>query len=105
MQDQTEDAWLKWLVRLQPYALGTGILLIQNPTLGNPRATQKRFLENITYETCKKRGIENGAIVIKWIPHTVASYEALLATNCGEYCVERCSKPGCCCNPDTHICE
>lgn len=104
MMDQTNQ---RWLAGLPQNALGTGLIITRNPTSDNPKATQKGFWGNITYDTCKQIGSNFGAIAIRWIPNTVESYETVLATICGEPCPGGggCVKPGCWCNPDTDTCE
>lgn len=100
--DQTDQTWI---LDLSENALGTGLVFIPNPTLDNPKAARKVFLSHITYETCKQIGADSGAITIKWVPHTVASYAALLATKCDGHCVGTCTRPSCRCNHDTNTCE
>ncbi|MGB5710331.1 MAG: hypothetical protein WBM44_05425 [Waterburya sp.] len=55
----------------------------------------KRSINNLSYEQAINYGTR--ALVFKWIPNSIASYQQLRSQPCGSLCVDTCVKPGCIC--------
>lgn len=101
MWDQTEQQWLS---SSDPEELGTGLFLIPDPRDDDPKAVRKISEPDITYIQCKRKGDDISARAIKWVPHTVSSYFALLRIMCQGHCKQKCNQPGCMCDSDKQIC-
>jgi len=111
MDNQTEEFWL---VGISKSDKGTGLFVfpstyadefgqsswcrtINSEAYGSIR---KALLADINYLECVQQGMKEWVIVFKWIPESLASFDAVkaAAASCGTVlCVKRCAGYGCAC--------
>ncbi|HEX8735178.1 MAG TPA: hypothetical protein VF721_07655 [Pyrinomonadaceae bacterium] len=97
MWEQTKS---DWILGLSADSKGTGLFLIISPTLDDVWNVRKFAKKDIGYQQCVNLGFQIQALTIKWVPHTVKTYNELLKTKCdNENCKRSCVEPGCLCHP------